>query len=304
MKLLRRLAGVVTPFLLLALMPNISSAQARVDDNVVFGMYSGLGLLMDVHYPEEPNGYGIVFIYGSGFHTSTDWDALPLKESGYDHNPLRALVNGGYTVFVINHRAAPRFRYPANIEDAQRAVRFVRSHADEFGIDPDRIGAYGGSSGGFLSNMLGLMDGDGDYRDSGASETAAKVQAVVSLYSPTDLRLPFPTQGATLGSYLGAPSLGLNSNPDAKRLYDEASPAYYVSNDDPPLLLIHGDADPVVPYEQSTHLYELLNREGVTTRLITIPGGGHGSSILQGDTPYAFHDATVEWFDRYLRGNR
>jgi acetyl esterase/lipase len=284
--------------ILLSLAPRLSAAQARVDDNVVFGMYSGLALLMDVHYPEESNGHGIVFIYGSGFHTSTKWDATPLKDSGYKHNPLRALVDGGYTVFVINHRAAPTFRYPANIEDAQRAVRFVREHADDFGIDPNRIGAFGASSGGYLSNMLALMDGDGDYRDAGANETSAKVQAVVSLYSVTDFRSDWG--GATQGSYLGAPYRG-GEVEEFANLYEDASPAAYVSADDPPHLLIHGDADETVPHAQSTHLNELLKNSGVETRLITIPGGGHGASILAGDNPYAFHDATVEWFDQYLR---
>lgn len=284
--------------ILFSLSPQISVAQSRVDENVVFGMYSGLALLMDVHYPEASNGHGIVFIYGSGFHTSTDWDATPLKDSAYEHNPLRALVDGGYTVFVINHRAAPTFRYPANIEDAQRAVRFMREHADEFGIDPNRIGAFGASSGGYLSNMLALMDGDGDYRDAGEKETSAKVQAVASLYAPSDFRSDWG--GATQGSYLGVPYRSGRIEEFAK-LYEEASPASYVSADDPPHLLIHGDADDTVPHAQSVHLNELLKNRGVETRLITIPGGGHGAAILEGDNPYAFHDATVEWFDQHLR---
>ena len=110
-------------------------------------MYSGLALLMDVYHPETPNGYGIVFISGSGWTRALSLDATPLKESGQEEIYAVPLAAAGYTVFGINHRASPRFRHPAHVEDAQRAVRFVRHYADRFGIDPDRIGAMGGSSG-------------------------------------------------------------------------------------------------------------------------------------------------------------
>ncbi|MEE8361474.1 MAG: alpha/beta hydrolase, partial [Gemmatimonadales bacterium] len=102
------------------------AAQARVDQNVVYGMYSGLALLMDVHHPAEPNGYGIIQIGGSGWHAPTAYSARQLKRG-----PPQIFLDAGYTVFTINHRAAPRFRYPAAVEDAQRAVRFVRHNAEQ-----------------------------------------------------------------------------------------------------------------------------------------------------------------------------
>ncbi len=119
------------------------SAQARVDRNVVYGMYSGLALLMDVHYPAEPNGYGLIWIGGSGWHAPTRYDARQLKERAVP----QMFLDAGYTVFMINHRAAPRFRYPAAVEDAQRAVRFVRHNAERYGIDPDQLGAWSGEAG-------------------------------------------------------------------------------------------------------------------------------------------------------------
>ena len=100
----------------------------HIETNVVYGMYSGLALLMDVHYPDKPNGYSIVFIPGSGWTAPLAFDAPPLKDNTVGDGPKK-LANGGYTVFVINHRATPRFQYPAPLEDAQRAVRFIRSNA-------------------------------------------------------------------------------------------------------------------------------------------------------------------------------
>ena len=164
-----------------------ASAEERVERNVVFGMYSGLALLMDVYHPENPNGYGIVFISGSGWTRELSLDATPLKESGQEDIYAVPLAAAGYTVFGINHRASPRFRHPAHLEDAQRAVRFVRHHAERFGIAPDRIGAMGGSSGGHLVSLLGVLDGAGSSTDaSPVNRESARVQVVVARAAPTD----------------------------------------------------------------------------------------------------------------------
>ena len=126
----------------LAVFSAAAVGQARVEKNVVVGMYSGLALVMDVHYPANPNGYGIVHIAGSGWRRPLAYDAPLLSETqvGIFGQPL---VEQGYTVFSLNHRATPRFPFPDPLEDVQRAVRFIRYHAVEFGIDPDRMGAVG-----------------------------------------------------------------------------------------------------------------------------------------------------------------
>src|ERR1041384_7692133 len=139
------------PKLLLAaasLLPLSAAAAATpsVDRNVTYGMYSGLALVLDVHKPAKPNGFGIVFISGSGWQAGLEYGAAPLKEQqiGIWGPPLLA---AGYTVFAINHRAAPRFHYPAAVDDVQRAIRYVRHHARDLEIDAHRIGGPGGSSG-------------------------------------------------------------------------------------------------------------------------------------------------------------
>src|SRR5215467_6622828 len=157
MKIQRLLPLLVFAVLLLGVC-DAASAQARVDRNVVYGMYSGTALLLDIHYPARPNGFGIVFIPGSGWNAPLGYSATPLKESPQVEMYVPPLTEAGYTVFVINHRATPTFRYPAAVEDAQRAVRFIRHNAAKYGIDPARIGGAGGSSGAHLVSMLGTMD--------------------------------------------------------------------------------------------------------------------------------------------------
>ena len=156
------LIAVVSVALLTA--SQVPSTQARVDRNVVYGMYSGLALLMDVYRPEQPNGIAVVAVQGSGWYSPMRYDASQLKASREVTSHAERFAAAGYTVFAINHRQAPRFRYPAPIEDVQRAVRFIRFHASE-GITSDRIGAWGSSSGGHLVELLGTMDGKGDASD-------------------------------------------------------------------------------------------------------------------------------------------
>jgi acetyl esterase/lipase len=142
-----RIRGLPLVVTALIACPTLVSSQTTIEKNVVIGMVSGLALLMDVHRPARPNGYAIVHISGSGWGRSLAYNAEPLSERQVDIWGA-PLVDAGYTVFSLNHRAIPRFRWPDPLDDVQRAVRFIRTHAEEYGIDPDRIGAVGGSSGG------------------------------------------------------------------------------------------------------------------------------------------------------------
>ena len=274
--------------------------QARVEKNVVVGMYSGLALVMDVHYPENPNGYGIVHIAGSGWRRPLAYDATLLSKiqvATYG----RPLVEQGYTVFSLNHRATPRFPFPAPLEDVQRSVRFIRYHAAEYGIDPDRIGAVGGSSGGHLAAMLGVLGGRGDPDDPDpVNRVSAKVQTVVARATPSDLP---KIETSVVGSIVLLMRARPTSDPQSEEslAYSQASPINHVSADDPPVLLIHGDADGVVPFEQSLFFRDAMTAAGVPTRLLTVPGGGHGPTFPGAVDPPDYLAAMVEWFDEHLR---
>jgi acetyl esterase/lipase len=270
--------------------------HARVESGVLYGMYSGLALLLDVHYPEKPNGYGVVFISGSGWHAPLEYGAEPLKQGSQSQLYGPKLTAAGYTVFSISHRAAPRFRYPAAVEDAQRAVRFVRHNAARFHVRADRIGAVGGSSGGHLVEMLGVLDGAGTADDPDpVNRESGKVQCVVARAAPCDLARMRVVE--FMGMNPPDPKL---KNTVEDRTYREASPLLHVSSSTAPILLIHGDADKSVPYEQSEAMEKALRAAGVPTQLMRIPGGTHGPTFPGATNPPDYMGAMVRWLDRYL----
>src|SRR5688572_15216435 len=205
-----------------------ASAQTRVEKNVVYGMYSGLALLMDVHRPEKPNGYGVIFISGSGWQSALNYGAIGLKE-GQIGTWGPPLLSAGYTVFAINHRATPRFHYPAPVEDVQRAIRFVRHHARQYNIDPNRLGGVGGSSGAHLIGLVALLGQAGIAGDSDpVNREPATLQAIVLRAAPTDLGK----------MSVGAVVLFMDRVPassDGEKLYSAASPITHVSPAAPPV---------------------------------------------------------------------
>lgn len=277
----------------------VAPADSRVERNVLYGMYSGLALLMDVHYPAKPNRIGIIYIGGSAYHARLAYDATPLKDRPALRLATAPLLDAGYTVFVINHRAAPRFRHPADLEDAQRAVRFVRHHADRFGIRRDRIGAAGHSSGAYLALMLGLLDGHSvsEKRDAVEAENA-KVQAVAAQAPATD----FVNNPANwvVSSYLGVALFeGTEPDSDEFKIYRDASAVTHATKDDAPALLVHGDADPLVPFRNSEVMNKALLDAGVAVSLVPIRSGGHFPPFPASEPdPYR---ESVKWFDKHLR---
>jgi acetyl esterase/lipase len=272
--------------------------------NVVYGMHSGLALLMDVYRPQQPNGYGVVYVNGSGWHAPLGYDTVPLKETPLGMPYIEAMAAAGYTVFALNHRQAPRFRYPAAVDDVQRAVRYVRHHAERFGTRADRIGACGGSSGGHLVSLLGTVHGDGDKDDPDpVNRESAKVQCVVARAAPVDLsRFTSGGGGSAVADFMGMLPRGEAEGGYAieHRTYREASPLYHVSASSAPFLLIHGDEDATVPYEQSQLMLAALLGAGVAAELMCIPGAGHGPSFPGAVNPPDYLGALTRWFDEHL----
>jgi acetyl esterase/lipase len=303
MRRLLLIAAASFPLSALAAPAKETRVAPAVERNVVYGMYSGLALLLDVHRPAKSNGYGIVFISGSGWQAAPDYGAGPLKNNQVDlwGPPLTA---AGYTVFAINHRGAPRFHFPAALEDTQRAIRFVRAHAKAYGIDGAHLGGLGGSSGGNLIGLAGMLAAPGESRDADAvNRESAALQAIVLRAAVSNLRTV--TAPAGVGYVVSYVEAGYSEAPAVKALYAAASPVAQVSSRAPPTLLLHGDADPLIPYQQSVEMEAALRAANVPTRLITIPGGGHGADFVPGNEPRPdwpdYFGETVAWFDRYLR---
>ena len=272
--------------------------EHKIQSNIVYGMYSGLALLMDAYQPTNPNGYGVLFISGSGWRAPLEWNAQALKDGGQQRVYVPTLTAAGYTVFAINHRALPRFVYPAAVEDARRAVRFIRHRAQEYGICNDRIGAVGGSSGGHLVSMLGLQDGAGDpTSEDPIDRESARAQCIVARAAPTDFIL---RDKATPFLDCEHPKPGDTSS-EAYQRHVEASPITYVTADAPPFLLLHGDADDTVHISQAEAMEKALMTAGATVKFIRIPGGAHGATFGNPENPPDYKGEMISWLDTHLK---
>jgi len=198
-----------------------------------------------------------------------------------EDTPALDLVANGFAVASINYRFSKEALFPAQLDDCKAAVRWLRSHADNYKIDPDRIGAFGMSAGGHLVALLGTTgDIDEAPGNAGAENVSSKVQAVCDWCGPTDLLTIAGQAGKDnelkLRSKDGPVALLLGGLPEKKKqLAKEASPVTFVAKGDPPFLIMHGDKDKVVPLRQSEELYKALEKAHVDAQLIIVKDGGH-----------------------------
>lgn len=177
----------------------------------------------------------------------------------------------GYAVVAPSYRLAPKFTYPAQIEDVRAAARWIQTNTDRFNLDAGRIIAFGSSAGGQLAALLAVQD----------KKNAPDIAAVIDFYGPMDFAVkPDPSAPEllkTVSTYLGST---LDKSP---KLYIEASPVTHVSPDDPPFFVVHGTADNTVPVSQSKMMEETLKKNGVPVVFYTMEGRGHGAPGF--DTP-------------------
>lgn len=275
------------------------------DRDVIYGRRSGLALTMDVFTPKEKkNGAALFLIISGGFNSSNE--AI---------NPAYALpmVQRGYTVFCVVHGSQPVFTVPDAVADVNRAVRFVRHNATKFGVDPQRFGVAGASAGGHLSLMLGCAGGPGDEKAKDpVDRESSKVHCVACFFPPTDF-LNFGKEG---NEFLGP----MKHNPPFraafdhkemhkdKRVYERVdddvclrditkkiSPIYFVTPDDAPTLIIHGDKDDIVPVQQAECFIAKCKAEKIPCELIVRKGAGHGWPTIALDI-----NLLADWLDKHL----
>jgi acetyl esterase/lipase len=238
---------------------------------------------MDVYQPKEGNGVGILFMISGGWYSR--W--VPPREAMSMFEPLLAK---GFTLFAVRHGSSPKFLVPEVVEDVRRSVRFVRLHAKDIGVDPDRLGVCGASAGGHLSLMLATTADDGDPKAKDpVLRTGNRVAAAVAFFPPTDLR---PLVKLDSSYRTRFPALEFDPNQA-----DAVSPLRHVSSDDPPALLIHGDKDQLVPIWHSEKMCEALKDEGVPCDLLVIEGAAHG---FRGEDRKQSEAAWVAWFEKHL----
>lgn len=286
-------ALVQLTLLILILTTSVFAQTKPVDveivPDVVYGHKDGMALTFDVFKPKsQANGAAVIFMVSGGWVSA--W--APPAET---QPRFKDLLDKGFTVIALRHGSSPKYTIPEIVGDVRRAIRFIRYNAKTWGVDPARLGVWGGSAGGHLSLMIGNAS---DAGDSSASEPFLKesdrVAAVVAYYPPVDLRLlargvnPAPT-GTVLDRF---PALNFE-----KEKAPDYSPLLFVTPDDPPTLLIHGDKDDLVNINNSKIIYEAFQKANVKTEFITIPGAGHG---FRGEDSKRASAAMVSWFEQTL----
>lgn len=255
---------------------------------------------LDVYYPEKPSQKPLpllVWIHGGG------WQGGSKAQM-----PYMSLLAKGYVAASIEYRFSQKAKFPAQIQDCQAALRWLRANAKQYSIDPARVGVGGGSAGGHLAALVGASGGKNAFPKIGGNEDQSdRVQCVCDIFGPTDfwtvvkqaeedkhVKNIFKFNAGDPYSNLIGAKLGID-----KQQCDAVSPVHYVSQDNPPFLILHGDHDTLVPYAQSVELADLLTKAGVEATLQRLPGAGHGgpSFALPGVLKL-----TVSFFDKHLRG--
>ena len=265
------LSSVIKPFsLLVASLALTLPVQAETVRNVVYGQKDGLAMVMDVYQPEgNANGAAVAYMISGG------WMSSPMMQNAYE-SMFVPLVDAGYTVFAVRHGSSPRYNVLEAWGDVSQAFQYIGDSAADYGVDPARIGVSGISAGGHLSLMLGLSTDDQPHRPA----------AVVAYMPPTNLR------GMT-GPNDNFPALNFD---DA--LAPTVSPIDFASAGDPPVLLVHDDADDLVNISHSENMYEALESADIVSDFVVLEGAGHG--LFTGADGITAANALKGWFDQHL----
>jgi acetyl esterase/lipase len=245
---------------------------------------------LDLYLPKPKKDTGplplIVWVHGGAWLAGSK-----------ENCPAVRFLRQGYAVASINYRLSQHAIFPAQIEDCKTAIRFLRANAEQYNIDPNRIGVWGASAGGHLVALLGTA-GDVKEFDKGSNlQVSSRVQAVCDFFGPTDLTKMSKFPSTMDHDAPDSPESKLIGGPvqENKEACKRANPITYVSKDDPPFLICHGDKDMLVPHNQSELLYDALKKAGVNVKFYTVKGGGHGFRDPEADR------MVQEFFDKYLK---
>lgn len=246
--------------------PTAPVPQIDLKKDVVYGVADGIQLKLDIAKPSLCKNQKVplaVFVHGGGWHGGD-------KGGAFSRSDAKMLFQLGFAVASINYRLSPQFHFPAHINDCKLAIRFLRKNSEQFGIDPDRIAIWGSSAGGHLVLLMGTADMDDGLEGEGLLNISSRVSAVVDHFGPSDLTKATQAGHPAVTDFLGCdPYFCID-------IAIKASPLTYVTPDDPPILLIHGEKDKVVAYNQSEIMAEKLRLAGNPCALVKVKNAGHG----------------------------
>ena len=270
--------------------------EFTVISDVQYCTGGGRPLLMDVFIPKHRNRTptpAVLWIHGGG------WE----RGDKNGNSGALLLANEGFVTASLFYRLSVDSPFPADIEDCKCAIRFLRANASKYGIDPDRIGVAGASAGGHLAELVATADqsagleGEGGWRD-----VSSKVQAASAYYGASD----FTVGAMQFQHHTGQVIVKLfrGTEKEKPELYRKASPLFYVSKDDPPLFLAHGEEDDLVLFDQSVRMAEAYRQAGLPVEFIAVKNAGHDFEHV-GDAPLSpsieiIHQKTIDFFNRYL----
>jgi triacylglycerol lipase len=264
------------------------STPYRVERDIVYAEPSDAKLTLDAYIPEGDGPRGAVLVVHGGSWKSGNKSQL----MGY----ATRLAGRGLAAFAINYRLAPQYQHPAQIDDCRSALRWIEDHADSFGVDPDRIGAIGYSAG---AHLVFLLSTAGDQRSPddalhvyrGETKSGRRLKAVVAGGSPCNFTV-VDDDDRVLAHFLGGTK---RQNPTA---YVHASPFFYITADDPPILFFHGTKDRLVTIRGPEVMVEAFREKGVEASLVRIEGADHITAAM--NLPAI--ESAVDFLARHLEG--
>jgi acetyl esterase/lipase len=246
---------------------------------------------MDIYYPDQQTSSmpTIVYIHSGGW---IDGDKSEVTWAF-----LNDLLNRGYVIFSVNYRLAPDNPFPAQIEDIKCAISTVKKNARGFHIDPERIGLFGESAGGHLAAITGLTSKADGFDPDASLDSSSNVKAVAIVNGPTKINL------VTIPGWTDIIVATFGRHPPSSEEYRRASPITYVTEDDPPFLVIHGNLDSTISIRQSNFFFEALCNANVPAELIIVKYANHWFAFEDAVTTPSISDLSIwiaDFFDKYM----
>jgi acetyl esterase/lipase len=289
--------AAAAPFAAAANAPTPGTGTFSIVSNIEYASPGGTPLLMDLRVPDGPGPHPVIlYLHSGGWITGDRFGGPAIRQA-----------SRGYAIASIDYRLAPRYVWPAQIEDCKAAIRWLRANAARYHLDSEHIGVFGTSAGGHLAAVLGTSGGDDSLEGValGNAQFSSRVQAVIDLYGPTDLlkmdeqKLPCSNLLDGNASFM-PPSLLMGCPIQSCQVKTmTANPITYVTNDDPPFLIMQGLLDCLVPWRQSQLLHDALRETGVASQLVFLPTAQHSDKQFD---EQKYQQMVSDFLDANLRG--